>query len=57
FPGHVALRPDYTFWNMMKVLRRMFDSNPERRSQREWTKLRLAIGWRGTHTEERKVYK
>ncbi|CAJ0605167.1 unnamed protein product [Cylicocyclus nassatus] len=31
FPGHVALRPDYTFWNVMRMLRRIFDSNLERR--------------------------
>ncbi|WKX97106.1 hypothetical protein Q1695_013060 [Nippostrongylus brasiliensis] len=31
FPGRVALRPDYTFWSIMKTLRNFFDSNTERR--------------------------
>ncbi|KAK6737910.1 hypothetical protein RB195_020170 [Necator americanus] len=42
FPGHVALRPDYTFWNMAKMLRKFFDSNAEQQIPVEPTSIRRA---------------
>ncbi|KAK5985111.1 hypothetical protein GCK32_013332 [Trichostrongylus colubriformis] len=35
FPGHVALRPDYTFWNIVKMLRNFMDSNEARQVRSE----------------------
>uniref|UniRef100_A0A1I7XV12 U7-Nephitoxin-Nsp1a_1 n=1 Tax=Heterorhabditis bacteriophora TaxID=37862 RepID=A0A1I7XV12_HETBA len=35
FPGHVVLRPDYTFWNMVNAIRNMFDMRTEKRWQRD----------------------
>ncbi|KAK6011739.1 hypothetical protein OSTOST_23164 [Ostertagia ostertagi] len=37
FPGHVALRPDYAFWNIVKMLRNFMDSNAERPVRRDYS--------------------
>ncbi|VDO56087.1 unnamed protein product [Haemonchus placei] len=35
FPGHVALRPDYAVWNIVKMLRNFMDSNADRPVRRD----------------------
>ncbi|XGW12635.1 hypothetical protein V3C99_013364 [Haemonchus contortus] len=51
FPGHVALRPDYAVWNIVKMLRNFMDSNADRPVRRD-----ISFGPRHVRSERPKFY-